>query len=274
LRVLETARRDCQFLDAPQLPGGMPETIRANWKTWAKLAAPVLASIAGLLLLRVFAGSVVDQQRVQGWIAPLGEWAWVAFVAFLALRPVTLLPGQVFTAVGGLLFGALWATFYSLLGSLLASLVIFFLARRVGVRALKRVAGDGYDAIERVTRDNAFTFSALSCISPLMPTVVAQAAAFSAGAPFWKVALGTLIGTLPGTFVTASFGSALGQGRTVMTGITAAGMVLSLVFGVWIGRRMSQEVKRDRRERRIAAPRAGGHLPRLPRPPAQAQPPT
>lgn len=212
-------------------------------KGWLQLTAPVLASILGLVLLRIFAGSLVDQERVRTWIAPLGEGAWVAFVLFLAVRPLTLLPGQLFTAVGGLLFGAAWATVYSLVGSFLASLVIFLLARRMGIRALKRVAGTQYRALETVTRENAFRFAAVSCLSPLLPTDVAQVAAFSAGAGFWPVALGTLIGTLPGTYLTAAFGSAIGQGKPLATGLAALGMVLSLVLGVWIARRISQEVK-------------------------------
>lgn len=216
---------------------------------WLKLAAPVVASVAGLVLLRIFAGSQVDQARVREWIAPLGEGAWVAFVLFLAVRPLTLLPGQLFTAVGGLLFGAVWATIYSLMGSFLASLVIFFLARRVGSRALRRLAGSDFGAVERVTRQSAFRFAFVSCLSPLLPTDVAQAAAFSAGAGFFRVALGVLLGTLPGTFLTAAFGSALGQGKALLTALTVAGIGLSLWLGVWIARRLTREVRADRARR-------------------------
>lgn len=230
----------------------------SSLRGWLKLAAPALASVAGLVLLRLFAGSVVDQVRVRAWISPLGGWAWLAFVCLLALRPITLLPGQLFTAVGGLLFGAVWATAYSLLGSFLASGVIFFLSRRLGRRALKRMAGADYLAIESVTRRSAFRLSAVACLSPLLPTDVAQVAAFSAGAGFWPVALGTLVGTLPGTFLTAAFGSALGQGKALLTTLTVAGILSSLVVGIWIGRRLSREVKLQR-ERRLR--QRGGSCP-------------
>jgi uncharacterized membrane protein YdjX (TVP38/TMEM64 family) len=143
-----------------------------------------------------------------------------------------------------------WATIYSLMGSFLASLVIFFLARRVGSRALRRLVGTDYGAVERVTRQSAFRFAFVSCLSPLLPTDVAQAAAFSAGAGFFRVALGVILGSLPGTFLTAAFGSALGQGKTILTTLTVIGIGLSLWLGVWIARRLSREVKAERRRQR------------------------
>ena len=80
-----------------------------NLSRWMRIAAPVLASIAGLAMLRLLGPDLLDQETLRRWLAPLGGWTPVAFVALLALRPLTLLPGQPFTALGGILFGALIA---------------------------------------------------------------------------------------------------------------------------------------------------------------------
>ena len=45
-----------------------------------------------------------------------------------------------------------------------------------------------------------------------------------------------------GTFLSAQFGSGLAQGRTVMTAVSAAGMLISLVLGVIFGRQFYKEV--------------------------------
>ncbi|HVE83877.1 MAG TPA: hypothetical protein VND93_13555, partial [Myxococcales bacterium] len=78
-----------------------------------KIAAPVLAAIAGLVALRLLARDVVSQRVLSDFLRRFGELAPLVFILFLGLRPLTLLPGQLLTAVGGLLFGALAGTVYA-----------------------------------------------------------------------------------------------------------------------------------------------------------------
>lgn len=214
-------------------------------KVWLKVLAPVLASILGLTTLRLLGPDVLNQQQLRAVLAPLGSWAPVAFVLALAVRPVTLLPGQVFTAVGGMIFGSKAATVYSLMGSFLASALIFALSRWLGTRLMKRMAGERYPAIARAASRHGFKFAFLTCINPLLPTDVMIAAATAAGARFWPVTMGVLLGTIPGTFLTAQFGSGLAQGHTVTTVVSGVGMVVSLVLGAVLGRKIFQEIHQD-----------------------------
>jgi uncharacterized membrane protein YdjX (TVP38/TMEM64 family) len=214
-------------------------------KVWLRVLAPVLASIAGLTMLRLLGPDFINQKDLHAILEPMGKWAPVAFVLFLAVRPVTLLPGQLFTAVGGMIFGTRAATLYSLLGSFLAAALIFGLSRWLGTRLMKRMAGSRYPAITRAAKRHGFKFALLTCINPLLPTDVMIAAATAAGARFWPLVLGVLLGTIPGTFLTAQFGSGLAQGRTVMTVVSGVGMVVSLVLGAVLGRRIFQEINEE-----------------------------
>lgn len=211
-------------------------------KAWLKMLAPVLASILGLVALRLLGPDVVNQQDLQRWLVPLGRWAPLAFILFLAVRPITLLPGQLFTAVGGMLFGTAAGTVYALLGSLLANALVFFLGKRFGKRLMRRVAGERYQALKGVARRHGFRFALLTCINPLLPSDVMIAVASASGARALPTLLGMLIGTVPGTFLTAQFGSGLAQGRTIMTLVSAVGMVVSLVLGTLLGRRIYLEL--------------------------------
>ena len=211
-------------------------------KTWLRVRAPMLASVGGLLMLRLLGPDFIDQQYLAGLLEPLGKAAPLAYIAFLVIRPVTLLPGQLLTAVGGMLFGTLAATLYSLTGSFLSATLLFFAGRKLGTRLMKRLAGGKYPALARVAKRHDFLFALLSCINPLFPTDVMLVAAASSGARLWPSLAGVMIGTIPGTFLTAQFGSGLAQGRTVMTVVSAVGLVLSLIIGVFIGRRFYKEI--------------------------------
>ncbi|QSQ28109.1 TVP38/TMEM64 family protein [Pyxidicoccus parkwayensis] len=202
----------------------------------------MLVSVGGLVMLRLLGPDFIDQKRITSVLEPFGDAAPLAYVGFLAIRPVTLLPGQLLTAVGGMMFGTLAATLYSLTGSFLSAMLLFGVARKLGTRPMKRLAGGKYPALVRAARRHDFLFALLACINPLCPTDVMLAAAAASGARMWPLLAGVMLGTIPGTFLTAQFGSGLAQGRTVMTLVSAVGLVVSLVLGVFIGRRFYKEI--------------------------------
>ena len=214
-------------------------------KVWIKVLAPVVLSVLGLTTLRLLGPDVVNQEDLRAFLKPLGPWAPVFFVLALALRPLVLIPGQLFTAVGGMIFGSREATLYCLIGSFLSSALLFLAARWLGTRLMQRLAGHRYPAISRVARQHGFKFALLTCINPLLPTDVMIIAAAASGARFWPVTLGVLVGTIPGTFLTAQFGSGLAQGRTWTTVASGVGMVVSLVLGAVLGRRIFQEINQE-----------------------------
>ena len=61
-----------------------------GWKFWLRVLAPVLAAIAGLAALRLLGPDILSQHRLAGWIRPLGPFAPLCFILFLAVRPLTL----------------------------------------------------------------------------------------------------------------------------------------------------------------------------------------
>lgn len=215
---------------------------------WARVVLPVAGSLLGLLALRLLGPDWVSQEQLKAWLAPMGAWAPVAFVAFLVVRPITLLPGQLFAAVGGMVFG-LWAgVAYALLGSLLSSILVFWLAKRHGSARMERWLGSHYGAVSASARRHDFAFSFAGCINPLAPTDVLLALAASTGARAVPSVLGVLVGTVPGTLLTVAYGTALGGGRTLGTVLSAVGLVVSLVVGAFIGRGIYREVLHGRPE--------------------------
>jgi uncharacterized membrane protein YdjX (TVP38/TMEM64 family) len=216
--------------------------VKGGVKKWLKVLTPVGASIGGLLLLRLLGPDVIDQRQLHDFIAPLGAAAPLAYLLALWLRPVTLLPGNLFAAVGGMMFGTLMGTVYALIGSFLAASLVFLIARKLGVRLMKRLSGEHYGALTRAASKHDFQFALLTCINPLLPTDMMLAAAAASGARFWPSVAGVLIGTVPGTFLMVQFGSGLAQGHTLMTVVSGVGLVLSLILGAFLGRRVYKEI--------------------------------
>ncbi|WP_434348193.1 TVP38/TMEM64 family protein [Myxococcus virescens] len=207
-----------------------------------KLIGPLCISVGLLVGLRLLGPQYLDQQTLSGWLRPLGALAPLAFILLLAVRPVTLLPGQLFTAVGGILFGMAAGTAYALVGTLLASGLIHLLARRLGRKPMRRLVGDKHPVFERAAREHGFQLGFLACINSVIPADVMLATASASGARYAPLALGAVVGTLPGTLLTTLFGSSLGQGKTWMTAVSATGMVVSLLLGLVLGRKLMREL--------------------------------
>ncbi|WP_373371819.1 TVP38/TMEM64 family protein [Archangium lansingense] len=219
-----------------------PRSERGGMSASLKLLAPLCFSVGLLVALRLLGPQYLDQRQLSDWLRPLGLLAPVVFILLLAIRPVTLLPGQFFTAVGGLLFGMAHGTVYALLGSVLATGVIHLVASRLGRKPMRRLAGRRHTALQHVARGHGFQLGFLACINSVIPADVLLATASASGARFWPLALGALVGTAPGTMLTALFGSALGQGKTWTTLASVSGLLISLLLGLALGRRLMREL--------------------------------
>ncbi|WNG61125.1 TVP38/TMEM64 family protein [Archangium gephyra] len=220
----------------------LPRSGRGGLSAVLKLFVPLCISVGLLVALRLLGPQYLDQRQLSEWLRPLGHLAPLVFILLLALRPVTLLPGQFFTAVGGLLFGMAHGAVYALVGSVLATGLIHLLASRLGHKPMKRLAGHKHPALQHAARRHSFQLGFLACINSVIPADVLLATASASGARFWPLALGALLGTTPGTVLTALFGSALGQGKTWTTVVSACGMLLSLLLGLALGRRLMREL--------------------------------
>ncbi|MBS2029113.1 MAG: TVP38/TMEM64 family protein [Deltaproteobacteria bacterium] len=202
-----------------------------------KLLAPVLASVLGLCTLKLLDPHLVSRQALLHALRPLGPWTPLAYLGLLTIRPVTLLPGQILTALGGVLFGGWKGALYAMLGSWFASSLTFFLGRKFGTRFIRKAVANP-DALERAAKENDFLFALVFTLSPVVPTDPILAIAASAGGSYWRTMAGTLLGIIPGTIATAYFGTALSAGHPWVIALTVAGWLVSAVGGVWVGLRV------------------------------------
>ena len=121
-------------------------------KGWLRVLAPVCASVGGLVLLRLLGPDVIDQKQFHDSCVPLGEFAPLVYLVALLLRPLTLLPGTIFAAVGGMVFGTLMGTIYAMLGSFLAAPAHLRDRAPAGGATVERLAGEHYPALARAAR--------------------------------------------------------------------------------------------------------------------------
>lgn len=185
---------------------GLGQALRSRHH-WAKIAVRlvVLLVIAGLLYLagHYLGGYVPDAERwVEGlgWIAPL-----VFFGAFVVLTTL-FVPKTLMSIAGGTIFGLGWGYLYVIISSVIGSVVIFFIARKLLRKPLQRkLAGHPkLRVVEQAASESGFKLAVLLRMTPFNYTVLS----YMLGAS--EIRFGSyllaMIGILPGTFMTVYFG--------------------------------------------------------------------
>ena len=161
----------------------------------------------------------INLATLYAWLASLGSWAPIGFVALYAIGTVAFVPGVVFVLAGGALFGPLWGSLWSLVGATLGATLAFLVARYIAGGWVARRAGgllkrliDGVDA-------EGWRFIAFVRLVPLFPFNLSNYALGLTRIPLVHYVIASLICMAPGALAYTWLGYA---GREALGGETDA----------------------------------------------------
>ena len=150
-----------------------------------------------------------NPRLVKAEILAWGIWGPVVYMLLYAVGPSFLVPGAVMTIAGGLAFGALRGSVYSLLGAEAGALVAFAAGRFLGRSFVQRVVGGRFEKLLAHIGRHGFQIIFYLRLVPLIPynalNLLAGASPITFRDYFWASA----IGMVPGTILFAFLGDAL-----------------------------------------------------------------
>ncbi len=204
----------------------------------------MIAGIGAVVLLVVMvllgrAYGVPGAGDLQATMTGAGLWAPALFVALQAALTVAPIPRTVFTLSAGLLFGSVVGLALTLLATVLAALLAFWLVRVTGGRLVERYARGG--AVEWVRRrlDHHGTLAVASLrLVPMVPFSVLNYLAGLSAVRFVPYVVGTVVGILPGTMAIVVLGDAVtGEPSPALIAVSAVCGLIGLAGVVVAARR-------------------------------------
>lgn len=204
-------------------------------QAWRTLAVSFVL-FGGVGLVFVFGAQAfgVDSERtLEGWLgAARGPWSLpVAVAAFAALAFVGT-PQIVLIAAAVVAFGPLTGALYSWIGTMVSSVVGFYLGRTAGARTLERVSGEGVRRFMRLVGENGFLASLIVRLVPSAPFIVVNMAAGVTPMRMTHFLAGTGLGIIPKIGLTAFAGASIVE---MMRGeIRGHWVVLLAVAALWL----------------------------------------
>jgi uncharacterized membrane protein YdjX (TVP38/TMEM64 family) len=172
--------------------------------------AIVLVLVGGSIwLLMVHREWFEDPKLVKQEILAWGLWGPTVYILLYAVGPSFLVPGAVMTIAGGLAFGTLWGSVYSLVGADIGAIVAFGAGRFLGRSFVESVVGPRFHImLNRIAR-HGFQIIFYLRMVPVIPynalNLLAGASPITFRDYFWA----SMIGMVPGTIVFAYLGDAL-----------------------------------------------------------------
>ncbi len=184
--------------------------------------ALLLVVIAGAVLLAATqAGAYLDTFR--GWVAELGVWGPVVFIAGYVVAVVAFVPGSVLTLATGTIFGIQAGTAYVFVAATLGSCGAFMVARYAARGWVEsRLAGNArFAAIDAAVGKQGLKIVTLLRLSPVFPFTLLNYALGLTGVRFRDYALAS-VGMLPGTLLYVYSGAIAGDAASAAGGVATA----------------------------------------------------
>lgn len=136
-----------------------------------------------------------------GWAAP------VVFIGLYALVTLAPVPKNVFSAVGGLLFGLVEGVLLVLAAAMLGSLVAFGLGRFLGRAAVERFLPARVQEVDALLARRGLLAVVTVRLVPIVPFTAINYTAGLTGVRLRDYTLGTAIGIVPGTVAYVTLGT-------------------------------------------------------------------
>ncbi|HLK87019.1 MAG TPA: TVP38/TMEM64 family protein [Candidatus Binataceae bacterium] len=138
-----------------------------------------------------------------------GIWGPAIYILLYAVGPSFLVPGAVMTIAGGLAFGTLWGSVYSLVGADAGALIAFAAGRFLGRSFVEHLIGARFEKLLAQIGRHGFQIVFYLRLVPLIPynalNLLAGASPITFRDYFWA----SMIGMVPGTILFAFLGDAL-----------------------------------------------------------------
>ncbi|KRE46501.1 TVP38/TMEM64 family protein [Paenibacillus sp. Soil724D2] len=144
---------------------------------------------------------------IRSWILSFGWAAPVLFIFIYAVRPLILFPASVLSLTGGLAFGPMWGTVYTIVGATMGAVLSFWLARFLGNKLVSTRSKEKWGKLEKQLQQKGFIYILLLRLIPLFPFDLISYGAGVAKVNFSAFLFGTLLGIIPGTFAYSFLGS-------------------------------------------------------------------
>jgi len=130
-------------------------------------------SLFSIIAIAIAAGffyrDQLDPNSLQNWIENAGNAAPAVFILTYIISTILFLPGSLLTLLGGVLFGPIWGTFYSLTAATIGATISFLISRYLASNWVANKAEGKIQQLIKGVESEGWRFVAFTRLIPLIP---------------------------------------------------------------------------------------------------------
>ena len=164
--------------------------------------------IAAIILAAAFLMQKIGVSELRELIGEHVLFAPMIYVLCFAILPIFLFPVPVLAVVAGAVFGLFAGSLYTIIGAMINSVLMFYIARFLGFRAVSDFTQNSKSKILKTLGEPGGKFS-LILILRLMPLVPYNALNYACGVmnvSLRDYVVATFVGIVPATFIMVNLG--------------------------------------------------------------------
>ena len=166
------------------------------------------AIIAAIILVAAFLMQKIGVSELRELIGEHVLFAPMIYVLCFAILPIFLFPVPILAVVAGAAFGLFAGSLYTIIGAMINSVLMFYIARFLGFRAVSDFTQNSKSKILKTLGEPGGKFS-LILILRLMPLVPYNALNYACGVmnvSLRDYVVATFVGIVPATFILVNLG--------------------------------------------------------------------
>lgn len=207
----------------------------------------ILLTFLGIIIIIVIYKtflSDITASSIRQWVDSFGRLAPLAYILVWIILPIFFFPVPVLALAGGLSFGLWDGTMYTLIGALVNSTAMYYLAKMLSRNTIRTYLKEKMPKIwwEKFMNANSrdsFFIVFICRLIPAMPYNVINYISGLADIKFTQYSIATLIGILPGTVIFLNVGDKILDIKSPEFIFSIILVVLLTIGSILLGKRLS-----------------------------------
>lgn len=214
-------------------------------KKYIKPMLIICMLVFGFILYKYFLKGITAQS-IRDYVLSFGYVAPLIYIVIWIVLPTIFFPVPILALAGGLSFGLIDGSIYTIIGAMLNSLFMFIIAKVLARDLInsylkKKLPRKWWDKFENADSKKGFVIVLICRLIPIMPYNVINYVSGLTNISIKNYLLATFIGILPGTVVFLNVGDKILNIGSMEFYISIILVVLLTVVSIFLGRLVAKQ---------------------------------